>query len=294
VPDTKKTKKGLAKYGFSLGNTGLLILANLGYALGINLFLEDNQIAAGGFSGLGIVLNKFFYVPIGAFTFALSIPLFFWAWKAKGRQFTISTLISSVLYSVLVDALSFLPTLTDNKLVAAIAAGILYGLSVVVFLKANGSSSGTDLLARLLLTKRRNLTLGIMYLITDGTIILLSVIVYGNVENGIYAALTLAVCSWVTDNVINGLNKASVFHIILDSDPEPLAQAIMKELNRGVTLQKGTGMYAYRDKSILVVVVKPREVYKVKDIIKRFAPSSFAYLTPSSEVVGEGFVTLNP
>ncbi len=59
MPDTKKTKKGLAKYGFSLGNTGLLILANLGYALGINLFLEDNQIAAGGFSALDSFSTSF-------------------------------------------------------------------------------------------------------------------------------------------------------------------------------------------------------------------------------------------
>ena len=289
-----KLNSSLAKYGISWSKSGMLILANLGYALGINLFLEDNQIAAGGFSGLGIVLNHFFYVPIGAFVFALSVPLFLWAWKVKGKYFTISTLISSVLYSVFIDAFSFLPCLTDNKLVAAISAGILYGISAVLFLKANGSSSGTDLLTRLLLTKRRHLTLGIMYLFTDGTIVLLSVLVYGNIENGIYAAVTLAVSSWVMDNVINGLNKASVIHIILDTDPEPLAKAIMKELDRGVTLQKGTGMYAYKDKSILVVVVKPREVYKVKDLVKRLAPTAFAYLNPASEVVGEGFVTLNP
>jgi uncharacterized membrane-anchored protein YitT (DUF2179 family) len=294
LANNKGLKGGLAKYGISWGKAGYLILANLGYALAINLFLEGNQIAAGGFSGLGIVLNHFFYVPIGAFVFALSIPRFIWAWRIKGKYFTVSTLISSVLYSVFIDAFSFLPTLTDNKLIAAIAAGILYGISAVLFLKANGSSSGTDLLTRLLLTKRRHLTLGIMYLFTDGSIVLLSMIVYGNIEHGIYAAVTLAVSSWVMDNIVNGLNKASVFHIILDTDPEPLAKAIMKELDRGVTLQKGTGMYAYKDKSILVVVVKPREVYKVKDLIKRLAPTAFAYLNPASEVVGEGFISLNP
>jgi uncharacterized membrane-anchored protein YitT (DUF2179 family) len=284
----------LKKLGFTWDKLGFLILANLGYALGINLFLEDNQIAAGGFSGLAIALNHLFYVPVGAFTFVLTIPLLVWAWFAKGKYFTVSTLISSVFYSVFIDVLSFLPCLTTNKLIAAIAAGILYGVSSVMFLKANGSSSGTDLLARLLLTKGRSLTLGKMYLLTDGTIILFSIFVYGNIENGIYAALCLATSSWVTDSLINGFNKASVFHIIMDTDPEPLAKAIMKVLDRGVTLQKGTGMYAQSDKSVLVVVVKPREVYKVKDLIKKYAPKAFAYLNPASEVVGEGFNMLSP
>ncbi len=281
------------KLGFSWDKLGFLVSANLGYALGINLFLKDNEIAAGGFSGLAIALNHFFYVPVGIFTFALTLPLLVWAWFIKGKYFTISTLISSVLYSVLIDAFSFLPCLTSNKLIAAISAGILYGISAVMFLKANGSSSGTDLLARLLLTKGRSLTLGKMYLLTDGTIILFSVFVYGKIENGIYAALCLATSSWVTDSLINGFNKASVFHIILDTDPSPLANAIMKELNRGVTLQKGYGMYASSEKSVLVVVVRPREVYKVKDLIKKHAPKAFAYLNPASEVVGEGFIQLN-
>ncbi len=117
--------------------------------------------------------------------------------------------------------------------------------------------------------------------------------VYGRIENGVYAALCLAVSSWVMDSLISGFNKAVVFHIILDADPEPLAQAVMRELDRGVTLQKGTGMYGHGEKNVLVVVVKPREVYRVKDLIKKHAPSAFAYLNPASEVVGEGFDLLS-
>ncbi len=279
----------LRKLGFSWSRLGFLAAANLGYALAINLFLEDNEIAAGGFSGLAIALNHFVYIPVGVFTFVLSIPLVFWAWAAKGRYFTLSTLISSALYSVLIDALSFLPSLTDNMLIAAISGGLLYGVSATLLLKSGGSSSGTDLLVRLLLTKGRSLTLGKMYLLTDGTIILLSALIYQNIENGIYAALCLAVSAWTADSLIRGFNRANVFHIILDSDPEPLAKAIMRELDRGVTLQKATGMYARGEKSVLVVVVKPREVYRVKDLIKKYAPTAFAYLSPAAEVVGEGF-----
>jgi hypothetical protein len=122
-----------------------------------------------------------------------------------------------------------------------------------------------------------------MYLLTDGTIILLSALIYQNIENGIYAALCLAVSAWTADSLIRGFNRANVFHIILDSDPEPLAKAIMRELDRGVTLQKATGMYARGEKSVLVVVVKPREVYRVKDLIKKYAPTAFAYLSPAAE-----------
>lgn len=266
-----------------------LVGGSLGYALGLNLFLSGNGIAAGGFSGVAIIVNYLVPVPIGLFTFALSLPLFVWAYVAKGKHFVWRTLVCSAIYSLFIDALSFLPTLTNNLMVASVCGGICYGVSGVLLLRGGASGSGTDLLARLMLTKLRHVTLGTMIIIVDGLVVLSSVLVSGDLSLGIYAILSIAVCSYSTDWLIRGFNRAMVFYIITSSDPKVMADKIMYDLDRGVTLLNGKGMYGGEGKSILMVVVKSRQVYHIKDLVQQCDPNAFVVLSAANEIMGEGF-----
>ena len=271
-----------------------LVLGNACCALSINLFLAGNGIAAGGFSGLAIALNHFFYVPIGAFVLVLSLPLLIWAVFCKGWGFVLSTLAATALYSVFVDlSAAMLPTATDDLLLAAICGVALNGLAAVLFLQADCSDGGTDLLARLLLTRRKDLSLGKMFLLVDGAVVLFSMLVNRNLEIGVVAAVSLAVNSYVSDRLIQGMNKASVYFIITSGPPEPIAQAIFAELGRGVTRLSGEGMYAKTDRSVLLTVVKPSQSYRVKALVKRIDPGAFVFLAPASEVVGKGFIDVD-
>ncbi|MBQ4382296.1 MAG: YitT family protein, partial [Oscillospiraceae bacterium] len=123
-----------------------LIVGNLLFALGFDLFLAGNDIAAGGFGGLGLVLSRLIPVSVGTVVFVLSIPVFIWSFKVEGAKYTLSALISTVAFSAFTDALSFLPTLTNNKLMAAVCGGILYGLAAFVLVRGRVSGSGSDLL----------------------------------------------------------------------------------------------------------------------------------------------------
>ena len=179
------------------------------------------------------------------------------------------------------------------KEVAALCGGACYGLAAATLVRGQVAGSGSDLLGRMLITKFRVLTLGTFVMLVDAVVILLSILTFGNLETGIYAGLSIVVCSFVTDAIINGNNKAYMFQIITQVDADYLAEQISRELDRGVTLIPAKGMYRKEDRNMLLVVVSRRQVYAMKDVIKAHAPDAFVVLVSANEIMGEGFKGLD-
>lgn len=266
-----------------------LLLGNLLYAIGFNLFLNGNNIAAGGFGGIGLVVSRFLPVSVGTVVVVLSIPIFLWSYKVQGAKYTISAFLSTLAFSGFTDFLSFLPNVTENKLLAALCGGAIYGLAAFTLVRGRVSGSGSDLLGRLLITKFRVLSLGTFVMLVDIFVVLTSVIAFRDLEGGIYAGVTIVTISFVTDACINGGNRAYMFEVITNADPDELANRIFEKLDRSSTLLRGIGMYKHEERNMLMVVVSPRQVYDMKDIIKEVAPDAFVVLVSASEIMGEGF-----
>ena len=271
-----------------------ILLGNLCYALAINLFLQPNRIAAGGFAGLAIALNPWLHIPTGVFVLVMSVPLYVWSVFVKGWSFMLLGLLGSVLYTFEVDLSALvLPVVTRDLLLAALCGGALNGLASICFLEAETNSGGTDLLARLLLTRHRSLSLGTMFLLCDGAVVLASMLVERDLEIGIYGAIAIAVSSFVGDKLIAGMNRASIYYIIPSGPAEPIADAILAELRRGVTRIRGEGMYARTERQMLMTVVKPSQGYKVKALVKGIDPGAFVFMARAAEVAGEGFIDVD-
>ena len=292
MTDTPK-KTFLEKIGVTPKQIGYLMISDLLYALALDLFYVHNDIAAGGLAGIGTVLNSLFGLPVGVVVFILNIPICLWGLTLKGKGYIFMSLIAVFVYSTIVDVLSFLPSVTDDKLVAVICGGILYGVAASFSVKAQISAGGTDLLAKLLITKMRHVSLGTLLMCIDGSIVLLAMIVYGEVEAGIYAILAIAVTSIVTDKINSGFNKADMFYIFANKNMDKIAHAILYDMERGATCLTGTGMYAGAERKILLVVVKPNEMPKLKAIVHKYDPTAFIILTSAFEIIGEGFEDLN-
>jgi uncharacterized membrane-anchored protein YitT (DUF2179 family) len=118
-------------------------------------------------------------------------------------------------------------------------------------------------------------------------------VVYGEIEAGIYAILAIAVTSIVTDKINSGFNKADMFYIFANKNMDKIAHAILYDMERGATCLTGTGMYAGAERKILLVVVKPNEMPRLKAIVHKYDPSAFIILTSAFEIIGEGFEDLN-
>ena len=289
-----ETKKKLSeRIGITKEQILYLLLADVLYALALNLFYVGNKIAAGGFAGVATVINSFIPIPIGTAVFIMSIPVVIAAWKVKGAAYTLMAMATAAVYSLIVDVLSFLPTITDDKLVAVVCGGILYGLGASLAIKAHMSSGGTDLLGKVLITKFRTLSIGTLQMMIDGTIVIVAAVAFKDIGAAIYAILAIGVCSVVTDLMNRGFNRAQMFLIFCDKNQQEIADAILYNMGRGVTEFKGIGKYSNNEKDILMAVVKPSETHVLKTIVKQLDPTAFMVLVSANEIIGEGFEDTN-
>jgi len=267
----------------------LMLAADVMYAVALNCFFVDNKIAAGGLAGIATVINSFIPIPLGIAVFVMNIPIVLAALRIKGGSYTIMAILMTGVYSAVVDLLAFLPCVSYDKLVAVVCGGLLYGFGASLTIKARLSSGGTDLLAKLLITKFKSLSVGTLYMLIDGTIVLMATIAYRDLGAGIYALLAIATSSVIADIMNKGFNKAQMFMIFANENQEEISEMILTELHHGVTSLPGTGKYSNSERDILLTVVKPSQTPRLKEIVHRCDPNAFVILVSANEIIGEGF-----
>lgn len=256
-------------------------------ALAYDCFLIPNRIAPGGLSGIGTVLYHRYGLPVGASMLVMNVPLFLLGVSYLGVRFGARTLYATVLLSIAIDAGGFLPSLTDDLLLASIAGGALMGFGLGLVLLQNTTTGGTDLAARLLDKALPWISIGKILLILDSLVVLYASIAFRSYELGLYAVVSIFIGTRVIDAVVEGVDYALAAFII-SSYPNLIAQRLLS-LPRGVTLLSGEGMYTGDRKDVLLCVVKKREIPRLKKIVRETDPNAFVIVTTVTEVLGEGF-----
>lgn len=260
------------------------------YAVSINYFFISNHLAEGGVAGICLILFYLFKLPVGIMYFVINIPLLIMGWKLVGRDFLFKTLYGT-------SCLSFLITLTEtwkgpsnDIMLGSIYGGVLIGIGLGLIFMVNGSTGGTDVVARIL-NRYFDIPMGRTMLILDVVILGIAAIFFGK-EIVMYTLISMAIVSKAIDYFQDGYTKAKGITII-SSKSEEIKERIMNETGRGTTIIKGEGGFTGNEINLLFCVVSKFEVTKVKTIVKE--TDSFAFLTISdvSEVLGEGFKALN-
>lgn len=265
---------------------------NLFYSLSLCLFLTGNNIAAGGLAGIAVVLRKFIPLGVGVLTLLMNIPILISAVFVNGWRYTVDTIIAAFLYSFIVDVFGNLPTLTSDPITAAIFGGVLYGIGMALLTIGNASVGGTDLVCRLLNKGFPFISVAKMSLLIDGSVVLLAMVVFGNVEVGLYAVLTIAVCSFVADKIVMGIDRGNVCMIVTDKEASEVANPLMKAIGRAVTRWEGNGMYSGAERNVLIVAIRPKEVHNVKRLIQKLDSGAFVLIIPATELIGGNFSSL--
>lgn len=260
---------------------------SLAISLALDIFLVPNRIAAGGVSGLAIIMFHLARIPVGWVLLALNIPLFLLSFRELGGKTFVRSLYGAVITSVFVELLeAWVPVMTQDVLLAAIYGGIVSGIGMGVVLRAGGTTGGTDLVARLL-HKYLPVTVGQGLLAADFVVISLAGIFF-NAELALYALLALLITSKTIDLVQEGISFARAAYIISDCHEE-IAQAVFRDLGRGVTALEGRGMYTGESRPVLVCVVGKTEESRLKELIYEVDKKAFVFITDAHEVLGEGF-----
>ena len=280
----RTVREGL--WGRRLWEYALLLLGSLVIALSFNLFLSPNQVASGGVTGISIIINALTGIEPALTQWALNIPLFLIGLWLLGGQFGVKTVIGSLVLPFMILLTRDVPALTDNILLASIYGGMLVGLGLGLVFRGRGSTGGLDLAAQII-HRYTGVALGLCVAMLDGAVIVTAGFVLSP-EKALYALIGLFVTSKTINVVQLGFSFSKVAFII-SRDPEPIREAILFELDRGLTKLQAIGGYTGEERIVLMVVVGQTEVSRLKELVRRIDPKAFVILSDTNEVLGEGF-----
>ena len=267
----------------------LWLLGTVMYAVGVNVFATPNNIAQGGFTGVGIILNYVWNFPVGTTIFVLNIPLFIIAAKKFGKAFILKTVFVTALISVVIDiSESFLPVYTGDRFLASLFCGVLIGGGLALIFLRGATSGGTDILAKLVRLRWPHVSIGRVILGVDLIVIITSGVVFRSLESALYALIAIYTSTRVIDTVIYGSGNGKVLLTVTKKSDE-ITRAVTEQLQRGVTVLKVTGGYTNEQKNMVICAVRSSEVSKINSIIREADENAFTIITEAGEILGEGF-----
>lgn len=269
----------------------LMTIGTLIYACGQLIFIKPMHIPMGGIAGISLVLNYLFALPIGVTGLVLNLPLLALGYRFMGREFFVKTVYVVVVSSLFLDAMApFIPTYGGNMLLAALYGGIVMGGGFGLIFRGGGTSGGTDIIAKYL-NKKRDTPIGTFNFCINAVIILLSAVIYKNLDSALYAIITSYLAGTMTDKLVYGLDIQRNA-MIVTGKPTEVSNAIMEKLKHGVTAMPAKGMYTGEGKTVLLCVLRRHEAGTLKAILREQDENAFMLLGSSSEVFGKGFKRL--
>lgn len=304
--------------GVILRTWPVFLLGCLLYGIGLSWFLIPYKVAPGGVGGISQLFFHFLGFKPGLTMILMNIPLWILGMVVIGRQFGMGTFIGFFLSSLATDLVSparlygwniFVPliekyntlesgalkevsqwAMTDNVFLAAVAGSLLLGAGLGLIFKGKASTGGTDIPVAIL-KKKLNISIGNGYLILETGIILLTGLLFGDLNLIIWSFFALFLSSKVVDIVTEGLSKVKTAMIICTNPDaeERIKERIFDELDRGCTFLKGAGAYTREPKNIIYVAFSIRQVAALRNICLEEDPDVFLVTQEGHDVTGFGF-----
>ncbi len=276
-----------------------IILGTFLMGVAINFVFDPMQLDVGGVSGLAVVVKYasagiFSHtqgflkegIPVWLTTVILNVPLFAAAIKVKGWRYIARTLFATVSLTAWLYVLPVKAVLED-PLLATLFGGVLSGVGMGLVFLAMATTGGSDLLATLLHSKWRHLSVPMFLSIVDGVVVALGLVQFG-LSNVIYSIVVVFLVAKISDAILEGLKFAKMAFIISDRT-EDIAKEILTDMDRGATGIKVKGMYSGQDKNMLFCVVSKKQLPELQDIVSGYDKKAFMVIADAREVMGEGF-----
>ena len=261
------------------------------YGISIDMISVPNKLADGGLSGISLILRHFWGINMGLSTLILNIPLILLGYRFMGKRLLAYTIWGTVSLSFFLWFWRSVPIIKQLDLehdlfLSAISAGVLSGIGLGLVFRYNGTSGGTDIIARICQIKF-GISSGKMLLFCDAVVLFAS-LSYLDIKHMMYTLLASFILSRAMDTVQQGAYSARGLLIISDKY-EQIGQMIDLKLERGFTYFKALGGYKQDEKRVIYVVVAPREIPAIKQLIKQEDPNAFVSILEVHEALGEGF-----
>ena len=265
------------------------LLGSAIFALGFSLFLEPNNINSGGISGLAQAIAHVIGIQnVGLLSVLLNLPLFLIGGIRVGKRFFAGSLIGMLVSGVLIDLFASISIGFQDALVSGIYGGLLCGLGIGVVFAAGTSTGGSDILVRLLKLHYRNVPIGMISMIFDALVVILTGIVFRDITRALYSGIAVFITGQVMDLVVYRFDYSKVA-IIISDQAEAIAKAVAEKLDRGVTFLDGQGYYTRQDKKVVLTVVKKGQLADLKELVMERDEAAFVIVQEAHQVLGDGF-----
>lgn len=265
-----------------------VLLGTLLFALSVNVFLVPSKIVTGGLSGIATILHYKFGISIGFAVMSGNILLCIIAYVTLGRKFVLDSILGILSITVFVSFTEFLPSLTDDLFLNSVFGGILMGIGIGLTFIQGATTGGTDIISRISQKRHPELSIGFIMTVVDLIIIGASAIVFGDIALSMYGIISLVVSTAVIDGIIASKNSGVLVFVVTENENE-IKNLICRYLNRGVTVIDVFGGYSDRKRKLIMCVMKTKEAEELKKTEELRKNGNFMIVTPSKEVLGEGF-----
>ncbi len=275
---------------YVLSTIGVLLTA-----LGLVIFFIPNNIAAGGASGMAMILHRLLNaIPIGVWMYIINIVLFILGFTLVGRDFSFKTIYSTFALNFFIDLFDRIlkiPRYTGDELMLAVFFGnVLASVGMAIAFANNSSTGGTDIVAKIL-SKYFRAPIGTTLLMIDFSIGILAGFTF-NPRIAMYALLAIIINGITIDFILKGLELA-VTMTIISGKVDSIKDYILNKMERGATILKARGAYSGKDLDVLYVALRRRELGEVLHVIKQIDPDAFVIVNEARYVLGEGFRSID-
>ncbi len=271
-----------------------MVAGNVIFALGVNIIINPIGLYNGGFMGMSQLLRLFclnvLHVPVpagidlvGIIYFLINAPLFILAYKVVGRDFCVKSVISIAIGSI---ALAVVPTpsspVIHDTLAACFVGGIVAGSGAGMVMRGGSSGGGGDILGICMAIRHPNAKVGVLNIIMNTFVYGICLFVF-NIEVVIYSLIYSTILAIFLDRMfIQNINvQAMVF-----TKNSTVSDAILTQMDRGVTDWSGEGAYTKEKSYILVTMISKYEIERLLSVVRGIDPNAFIIVTEGTKVYG--------
>ncbi len=262
-----------------------IIIGVTAMAIGLNSLLEPYSLVTGGATGIAVIVQSLWDIPMSVTNLAINIPLLAAAFKMAGFRFVKDTLYSTLLLSLALEITRYIPVIQTDTILASLFGGILTGIGLGLVFRAGATTGGSDLAAKLINKLYPQLSVARIMLVLDIAIIAGGAFILGT-SPAMYAVVAVYVSSKMIDVILGGVDYAKAVFIISEKS-EAIGRLIITEIKRGATYIQCRGLYTSREKGLLYVVVSARQISQLKTLAESVDPKAFMIINDVREIRGD-------
>lgn len=279
---TSRWKEHATDLAFDLAGSFLM-------GVGVYTFALKGGFATGGLSGMALIINYLWGLPVGMVTLALNVPLVLLTWRTLGHGFFLKSLRTMVISTLIIDfVLPLFPVYEGSRLLAAGFSGVLMGAGLSLIYMRGSSTGGSDFLIHAAKRKAPHISFGNLSLAIDTAVILLGIPAFGDIDAALYGMVSAFALTIVMDKIIYGAGSGKLV-LVITNEGQAVSRAIDAAVERGSTLVDVTGSYSGLPRRMVMCACSNNEVFKVRTAAHRVDPRALVMICEASEVFGEGF-----